>query len=85
MDDNTRRSFLKRLGIASVMATKRIRRVFASNLADIGVQPKITFLRKETSGYRNQTTSGKRLKITLTNQVRNTACFRIRLRSVSRH
>ena len=33
MDDNTRRSFLKNLGIASVMATKRIRRVFASNLA----------------------------------------------------
>ncbi len=33
MDDNTRRSFLKSLGIASVLATKRIRRVFASNLA----------------------------------------------------
>ncbi len=33
MDDNTRRSFLKSLGIASVMATKRIRRVFASNSA----------------------------------------------------
>ena len=33
MDDNTRRSFLKGLGIASVMATKRIRRLFASNLA----------------------------------------------------
>lgn len=82
-NNNTRRSFLKSLGIASVMATNGINQVFASKLATSAfteeyVPPKGNIRLPESDDQ-------WRAVEDYVDELGIPACFRIRLRSVSRH